>query len=186
KNLGAPKMRVNGGIRGQNQTGTELLVLAPEQMGLTAQSQPVLYWYVSQPVKQPVEMTVTDKRTVLLKATLDGVSQAGIQTLNLADHDVRLKPDSKYKWSIAIVNDPKQRSADSFASAGIMWVSETGLPNKLAGADDQERIRVYAEAGLWYDALAAAQSLAEKNPGDTLSVAIRTSLLQQVGLSALH
>jgi len=184
KNIGAPKSRVRGGSRGKNQSDVELTVLAPEQTGFTTHSQPTLYWWISKPVIKPIEITVTDIDSVLLKTNLDGMTKVGIQTLNLADHKIQLLPDIKYKWSVAIVNNTKQRSADTFTSAGIMRVPETQeLKIRLASEDDKGRAIIYAGEGIWYDALAAIQTLVDKTSGEEIPVAMRTSLLQQVGLS---
>ncbi|MGZ8159699.1 MAG: DUF928 domain-containing protein [Methylobacter sp.] len=186
ENLGAPKVRVGGGSRGPNEYEPVLYVLAPEQAGLTTRTQPVLYWYISKPVNKTIEITVTDKQSVLLKTTIDGLGKAGIQTLKLAEHGVHLQPDTKYKWSVAIVNNPKQRSSDTFASGGIMLFPETGeLKAKLAAANEEDRVLIYAEEGIWYDDLEAIQRLAGKSPGDEMPVKMRTALLGQVGLSVL-
>lgn len=186
KNLGAPKVRVGGGSRGPNAYEPALYVLAPEQTGLTTRTQPVLYWYISKPVNKTIEIAISDKQSVLLKTTIDGLAKAGIQTLKLAEHGVHLQPDTKYKWSLAIVNNPKQRSSDTFASGGIMLFPETAeLKAKLAAANEKDRALIYAEEGLWYDALEAIQRLAGKSPGAEMPVKMRASLLGQAGLSAL-
>lgn len=186
KNLGALKVRVGGGSRGPNEYEPALYVLAPEQAGLTIHTQPVLYWYISKPVNETIEITVTDKQSVLLKTTVDGLDKAGIQTLKLAEHGVHLQPNTKYKWSVAIVNNPKQRSSDTFASGGIMLFPETGeLKAKLAVANEKDLVLIYAEEGLWYDDLEAIQHLAEKLPDDEMPVKMRASLLGQAGLSVL-
>jgi hypothetical protein len=183
RNLGTPKVRVSGGVRGDNQSEVALTVLAPEQAGFTTKNQPVLYWQISKPVQKPIEITVTDKVSVLLKLTLNGITKAGIQAVKLADYNTRLLPETSYKWSVAIVNNPKQRSADIFTSAGIRLIPESReLKNRLSFADDKERILIYAQEGIWYDALAAIQILADKMPNNSLPVAMRASLLEQVGL----
>jgi len=185
QNVGAPKVRIGGGSRGPEQADVELSVLAPEEIGYTVSDQPVLYWYISRPVTQPIEITVSDKLTTLLKTTINGVSQAGIQTLNLADHQTHLIPNVKYKWSVAIVNNPKQRSTDTFAAAGIILVPETAvLKNQLLAVDTKQQVRIYAEAGIWYNALATIQTLLEKTPNDDVTM-MRAALLQQVELSIL-
>jgi hypothetical protein len=186
KNLGAPKVRVGGGSRGPNQHEPALYVLAPEQAGLTTRTQPVLYWYISKPVNKTIEITITDKQSVLLKTTIDGLGKAGIQTLKLAEHGVHLQPGTKYKWSVAIVNNPKQRSSDTFASGGIMLFPESEeLKAKLAAANEKDRVLIYAEEGLWYDDLEVIQHLAEKSPDDEMPAKMRASLLGQAGLSIL-
>ena len=43
---------------------------------------------------------------------------------------------------------------------------------------------IYAEAGLWYDAIGALSRLIERNPGDAGLRAMRAGLLEQIGLPA--
>jgi len=183
KNLGAPKVRIGGGSRGQ-QTHVELFLLAPEQIGFTTHKQPTLYWYVSKAIKQPIEITITDKFSVAFKTIVNGIDEAGIQALNLADYAIALQQDKKYKWSVAIVNNPQQRSADTFASAGIMVVPEPeSLRNILQTAEDVERVVAYANEGVWYDAVASLESLQKNNLDNQMIGAIRDNLLKQVDIS---
>src|SRR5205823_2562581 len=51
---GAPKARVGGSTRALASALT-LSVIAPDHTGLAATEQPELFWYISQPVKTPVE-----------------------------------------------------------------------------------------------------------------------------------
>lgn len=128
-----------------------------------------------------------DKLSVLLKINLDKGLKAGIHTFDLAEHNAKLLPDVKYKWSVSIINDPKQRSADVFASAGVMLAPETdGLKTKLAFADFKNQALIYAKEGIWYDAFASIQNLAENSPTEKISDFMRTALLQQVGLYGIY
>ena len=47
-----------------------------------------------------------------------------------------------------------------------------------------ELVAVYASEGIWYDALETISSMIDKSPEDQGLVAIRASLLDQVGLHA--
>lgn len=187
KNLGAPRVRIGGGSRGQDQADIELLVLAPEETGFTTTNQPKLYWYISTSVNKPIEITVMDKLSVVLKLELIGSTQAGIQTINLADHGLILQPDTKYKWSIAIINNPKQRSADTFASAGLQLIPMSKeLTDKLMLAQDtKSKIGVYLDEGIWYDAFSTIQNTNASMSSNEV-IKIRSTLLQQVRLPALE
>lgn len=188
--LGSPKIRVAGGTRGKDnqdlhQSDAELYVLAPEQQGFTSYSQPVLYWYVSKPVKEIIEIAITDndKQLVLLKTSVNGIAKAGIQIFNLADYKVYLKPGTKYQWSVAIVNNPKQRSSDIFASAGIMYFPVTdSIKIRLAAANDESRVSIFATEGIWYDELEAIQSMLKKMPENQTAGKWRQIFLEQAGL----
>ena len=61
RGLGAPSpgRRVGGGTQGQKQSIPILSVLAPGHIGLTVREQPDLYWFASDVVTNPVELTLT-------------------------------------------------------------------------------------------------------------------------------
>ncbi len=56
------------------------------------------------------------------------------------------------------------------------------LASKLDGAGPTGAASVYAEAGLWYDALGAIWQLADRRPGDPEAQRQLDALLTQVGL----
>ena len=62
-----------------------------------------------------------------------------------------------YQWSVALILDPNERSKDIVASGFIDRVeSSSELTTRLAKAGQDESAAVYADEGLWYDALASA------------------------------
>jgi hypothetical protein len=182
---GAPKGRIGGGTRGVGTDTIVLSVLAPDHAGLTASEQPSLYWYISTPTAYPVELTVMDPRTTepLLEARLAGPIEAGLHRFRLAEQGIRLEPDVPYRWYVAVVLDPERRAKDVLAGGVIERVA---LPEKvrqrLAQARKEEAPSIYAEDGLWYDALTAASDLVDAAPGDPAPRRERAALLSQVGL----
>lgn len=143
---GAPTTRVGGGTRGLSAEMPHLEVLAPSHTALTAQAQPVLYWYLSRGDVKTAEVSIIQEgvATPLLERNLPAISQAGLQSIRLSDFGVSLEAGQEYRWSVAIVNDPEQRSGDIVASATIRYQ----LPSTPLNSIEQE-----AEAGYWYDAL---------------------------------
>ena len=119
RGLGAPSAgrRVGGGTRGTNKSVPILSVLAPDHTGLTVREQPDLYWFASDVVTNPVELTLTLEKgdTPLLEKRLPVPTKAGIQRVRLSDYGVKLIPGERYSWSIALVLDPKRRSKDIIA-----------------------------------------------------------------------
>lgn len=181
---GAPGGRVGGGTRGTDQTFT-LSVLAPDHTGLTTQSQPILYWYLSKSISTPMEFTLIDDDVTkpLVEKVLNPPFEAGIHRLRLADFGVRLAPGRQYQWSVTLVTNPKRRSKDVLAGATIEYFT---LPEatalKLVRADWSEAVRLYAELGHWYDAVTVLSELIDANPTDAALRKQRAALLQQVGL----
>jgi hypothetical protein len=163
---GAPATRVGGGTRGIGKQSTQIQLLASEQTGLTSQATPTLYWYASSTTPHDVEVTVRlDENEPLLEKNIGAIKTPGIQAIHLADYGVTLTPGKDYTWSVAVVTDPKQRSADLFASAVIRLQKPAALLTDVAQM---------AAAGYWYDTI--SQLVESKSPQ-------LSELLQQEGIS---
>jgi hypothetical protein len=182
---GAPSVRVTGGSRGTGDAAVKLDVLAPDDVGLTTQEQPSLFWYQSKPADARFELTLLQENKVkpLMQVMIDRSAQAGIQRLKLSDHGTKLVSGVEYQWVVALVTDADNRSSDLVASGVIKRIEPTdALKAQLRAASPGTLPTVYAEAGVWYDALAAISDLIDANPADAGLRAARADLLQQVGL----
>ncbi len=182
---GAPGGRVRGGTRGYSDKLTFLSVLAPDHMGRTVQEQPSLYWFISELASDPIELTVIEDLAIkpLLEIRLVSPKKPGIQCIRLADHGLRLQQNVPYRWFVALVLDPDRRSKDILGGGFIEYVEfPKALRIKLGEADRARTPHIFAEAGIWYDALAAISDLINSSPNDTVLRKQRASLLEQVGL----
>ena len=182
---GAPQGRVGGGTRGNERQVFVLSVLAPDHTGLTVSEQPALYWFISCVTSSPVELTVVDPGVAepVLETHISPPVPSGVHRLSLADYGVRLSPGVRYRWFVAVVADPAHRSKDILAGGTIERVDlPAGLGAKLAQAGKAELVFDYAQAGLWYDALAAISDLVESAPDDATLRVQRAALMVQVGL----
>src|SRR5713101_5962004 len=184
---GAPGGREGAGTRGLGGALLTLAVLTPkEHTGLTVQEQPVLYWYLSQETQHPVDIILTDRQSVkpLLETRLPPPLQPGIQLVRLADYNIRLAPGVVYKWSVALVTDPTQHSRDIVTAGTIERIEVPDeLRSQLVQADKRISARLYATAGLWYDAIATLSELIDTVPQDTLLRQQRATLLDQEDLT---
>ncbi len=181
---GAPARRVGGATRGTGDTGLVLNVLAPDQTGLTTQAQPTLYWYASQPSNTAVEVTlIADSAEVPVLAKNLVQTKGGMLSIDLAQHGITLKPDTDYEWFVSAVQDSGQRSKDVTSGGAIRFVvPDPAVQARAAAAGERAAPGVYAEAGLWYDAIGALSKLIERNPTDAGLRAQRAALLDQIGL----
>ena len=182
---GAPGGRVGGGTRGSGREVFVLTVLAPDHSALTVSEQPSLYWYISSATSLPIELTVMDLRTTqpVLETRLPAPVTPGVHRIRLADHGVRLEPGVPYRWFVTVVPDSNRRSKDILAGGAIERVEPPdGLPAKLAQARKEETAFLYAEAGVWYEALAAISDQIDSAPDDAALRKQRATLLAQVGL----
>jgi len=186
---GAPANRMGGGTRGLTR-GLEnelpvLNVLAPNHTGLTLQSQPVLYWYISAPSSKRIVFTLNDedKRETLFQTDLSNIRNKGIQRLNLADYELSIESEKEYSWSVTIIADQNQPSNDIFSGGNIRRIKPLKpLSEKLEKTADKDIPAIYAEEGIWYDAISSLSQLIESNPENRHFHKQRAELLEQIGL----
>jgi hypothetical protein len=177
---------VGGSSRGADVAATTLTALVPNHTGLTIASQPVLYWYLSRPSTHPIEITVVPEAgtSPLFESRLNPPIAAGVHEFRLADLGVQLSPNSVYHWYVAMVRNADRRSQDVITGGVLERVtSPEGLAAALALAPLADHPRLYADAGLWYDALDALSHLIKTAPTDLTWRAQRAALLDQAMLT---
>ena len=175
---GHPRVRRGGGMRSAGIQLPDPLVLAPlDHIGLTTSEAPSLLWLVDGPAPENTrfEMTLIGSTAVepLLQARLPMPEAAGIQRIDLRDHDVSLVEGIEYQWSVTLVVDPDDPSRDRVSIGGIAR-SGTAAPGGTP--------RALAATGLWYDALETLSDGIRANPDATDLQQMRGSLLRQGGL----
>jgi hypothetical protein len=185
---GAPLTRVGGGTRTAGAALT-LNVLAPGDTGYTTQEKPTIYWFVSEQVNSPVELTITsnaslqEAATPTLEVTLQPPIAKGVHALRLADHGITLKPDVEYQWFVAVVRNPAQRANDTIAGGTIKRVGDSAtVEQQLKQTSQAQWPAVYAEAGIWYDAIDQLSKGIAADRGNRQLHEQRAALLEQVGL----
>lgn len=184
---GAPVGRVGGGTRGAASGEPFVAVFAPEHVGLTVEAQPSLYWYLSQKSDAVVEFTLIDDHSIqpVLEKRFGSSVAAGVHCVRLKDEGVQLAAGTQYKWFVALVVDPEHRSQDIIAGGAI---ERTDLPaalaEQLARLPKAEVPYLYAERGIWYEAISTISELIAASPADGHLRQKRAALLEQVGLPA--
>jgi Domain of Unknown Function (DUF928) len=181
---GVPGGRVGGASRGAPNAAIPLPVidlLAPDgHAGQTTSATPTLYFFVSQPIIWPTQFTISaaTRPSPILEVNIPVPKERGIYSLRTADHHVWLEPGVVYTWSVSVVLDPKARSRDIVASAPLLHTElDPLLAADLRTAPPNRRAGLFAQAGLWYDAVAAAAETAAYDRHAALD-----SLMTQVDL----
>jgi hypothetical protein len=179
---GAPGGRVGGASRGTIRPAAPLPIidlLAPEDhTGLTTSATPTLYFRVPRRVNDPMRLTISAPRQPLpiIEASIPSPPAAGIYAVRLADYRVRLEPGIVYTWSVSVILTPGAPSRDIVASASLLRVSaDPRLDDAVGTASPARRAALLADAGLWYDAVAAAAGLGQQTALD--------ALMNEVGLT---
>src|SRR5882724_2915891 len=164
---GAPGGRIGGATRGIQREVFLLSVLAPDHSGFTTSEQPSLYWFISNSTSLPVELTVMDPQGVqpILETQLPAPVKEGIQQVRLGDYKIHLKQGEGYRWFVAVVTDADRRSKDILAGGAIERVDmPEALKAKLTQSAKSDFPFIYAEEGLWYDALQSISDLIDAAP----------------------
>ena len=181
---GAPGGRVGGASRGTIKATVPLPtidLLAPDgHTGLTTSATPTLYFFVSQPISWPTQFTISTatQPKPILEVNIPAPRAAGVYSIRTADYPVRLEAGVLYTWSVSVILNPKARSRDIVASASLLRTPvEPTIAAALSAASPDRRATLFAQAGLWYDAVAAAAEAAAFDRH-----AILDELMNEVGL----
>jgi Domain of Unknown Function (DUF928) len=171
------------------QAKVELLV-PKDHVAFTTKARPTFFWYVSKVPSAPVEFALHKQGVAapILVKRVD-ITQAGLVKLEmpLDAPELTLDATKKYRWSVSIIAHEMQRSANPTYQA---WIQRVQLaPEEMiqiqAATSDRERASIYAQSGLWYDALAEIATPYADRPSDPILRADLTLLLDQVGLAKL-
>lgn len=185
---------------------TPLTPLVPENdFGITLQGYPTFFVYVPElPDTAEIEFVVTEwefnetesgtdvSDRDLYAATFDAPEEAGILALTLPSQDEAgnaiepLRVEGHYTWFVRVICDaerPTRYGPDIWVEA---WVKRLNPSDRfaatLASATSLQRQELYAETGVWYDAIATLAQLRRDDPTPAVDAAWR-ELLESVGLN---
>ena len=182
---GAPGGRVGGASRGTVKATMPLPtieLLAPDgNAGQTTSPTPILYFYVSQPITWPTQFTISAplRPDPVIEVNIPAPQRAGVYAVRTADYRVQLQPGVLYTWSVSVILNPKAPSRDIVASASLLrTASDPTLESTLHGAPPSRRAALFAQAGFWYDAVAAAADMEAFDRHAALD-----ALMNEVGLA---
>ena len=184
---GAPSVRIGGGTRSAGYDLPLVLALAPEHEGLTVSESPTLYWFLSREASIPVEFVLTDpaQANPVIDMQIEPPVAPGIYSVRLDQRGVVLEPGTAYRWFVSLVPDTTRRSSDVISGGVVRRVAPNAQLEAQLGEVAPDRVgHVYAEHGLWYDALAFWSQWIEEMPNEPRLRTQRAALLEQAGLAA--
>ncbi len=171
---GKPQSTVGGGTRttcflDQEQPKPPLTLLVPAgKLGTTTYQHPQLFVYVPSTSAQQAEFLVRDPNGDFeYRARYTLPKTAGIVKVELPDSETGLEAGKDYEWMFAIICDADSRDRD-IVDVGSLQLTELSATQKsqLEQAEPLKRAELYAEYGIWHDAVATLASLqcSEQNP----------------------
>jgi hypothetical protein len=168
-----------GGCSGNADGG--LTALAPlSYTGQTASNHPTFLWFVADTQSYPLEFRLyqhtNGKRRLLQKVTMQ--SHPGLMQFSLPTHQPDLAPGQTYSWQVILSCNPNHPSGDSVAGATLQVVPlSSSLRSQLTTAKSAiERANVYAQNGLWYDAIAQVAQPNQAIPAQRLQLSLLNNL----------
>jgi len=164
-----------------------LHAVVPDHVGLTTAPLPTLFWHISElppegtVVHVVLEDVVASERLVDLD--MPPLQKAGLQRIDLWRYGAELPAFRSCRWSVslAINGAPEPLAVDA-------WIRRVSLPpqvvEQLRDAPTETFPEVYADAGLWYDALTLLVNNTESDDDERAWANLR-ALLEQAQLALL-
>jgi hypothetical protein len=187
---GTPVTTAGGATRGSCEAKSKQLtsLLPKEKLGLTIAERPTLFWAIPRSVANTAQLTILgDKESrVVYETTLSLPKTTGIMQFTLPKDAPALEVGKPYRWFLSI-NCKADGSGNEMSVDG--WIERIALPSELAKAlktaDPKQQVKIYAEAGIWHEALTTLATLRLSQPKDFRLNASWRELLRSVGLTSI-
>ncbi|MDX2240724.1 MAG: DUF928 domain-containing protein [Leptolyngbyaceae cyanobacterium bins.302] len=192
---GSPTGRQRGGAsRGPCRQFEALTALVPVTQGTvwgqTVSDRPAFWFHVPSSLteKTPIEFVVqdaADNYVYKTRLTAPG-TKSGLLQLPMPNTAPPLTVNQPYFWTLSVYCDPNKPSAAVFVKGMIQRVTpDAAFQNRLKNTPALEQARLYAEKGIWYNAVNTLAELYRAKPGDRQLASTWITLLQQTNLGHL-
>lgn len=153
---------VGTGSRGcadANLAKAKLRLLAPkDHIGQSVSGYPTFFWYIvtKSPIKVNFVLVDPEKIEPIIEVQ-QNMSETGIGRFQLPHNIPELEQGKSYRWVVSLVCNEKKPSQNIYAYSWLERVPQTtALKQQLALHNTSSRAAIYAQQGIWYDALAEA------------------------------
>ncbi len=199
---GAVGSRGGAASRGCDANNQTVIALVPayeeiaitKVWGLTHTEHPNLLFFVPYDTSLITNMEfvlqkqINNTNKTIYRTSLTSPTSPGIISVSLPEPITPLKPETMYRWflKVKVKCNSQQSNRLDYVEGWIQKVNKNpALTELLKQAKPQQKVAIYAEKGIWYDAIATLAQLRLANPNDTTLLANWTSLLNSVGLGSL-
>ncbi len=180
-----------GATRGETcLTGDKPLtsLVPPNLVGLTHSSHPTVFWYLPQsPAKTAKFLLLSnDDSDVVFETTLNLPGTAGVVSFTLPEHLPPLEMNKQYHWYLVLGCSQTDQSANPSVEGWVERVTpDAEMVSQLQKADLRQKAKIYAENGIWYEAVMTIAELRRTKPQDATAIAGWQELLKSVKLDAI-
>ena len=169
-------------------TSQPLTALSPvTETGLTLAERPTFLAYVPKTTAQTAEFSLFDQNNQgIYQTTFALTNTPGIISFSLPPNASPLEMGKDYTWSFAMICDPKKRLQDQFVRGRIRRTQlNSALMNQIEKASPKERVSLYRNANIWYEAVFILFELQRSQPNDSSVSAAWKELLNSGGLNSI-
>ncbi|MEG5064203.1 DUF928 domain-containing protein [Microcoleus sp. B3-A4] len=183
-----PGRPVRGGCASISQLGLTALV-PKNKIGRTVSEYPTFFFYLPQTEAELAEFILQDqsgKQIYKQDVTISNLS--GVIGVNIpANQNLPpLEVGKTYRWNLTVICDSQDRSADQIEIGSVRRVElSADIRRQLEKADPRQQTVIYAENGIWQDALSTLAAARRANPNDAELTADWESLLDSVKLGQI-
>lgn len=193
-NFIAPNVRGTGNLEGGAARGgntcsqdSKAKALLPQTLiGLTTSASPKFFVYLDKTSAPKAEFILTDPDNdgqIVYETTLSIPNKSGVISFGLPENSSKLEAGKKYHWSFAVICDASDRAADIVVEGDIQRVATPpSLAQALKGANPADRPILYANEGMWFDALKSLAELRAASPNNPDFAADWQALLESAEL----
>lgn len=179
---------VRGGCGSNRQLN--LTALVPQnKIGRTVSEYPTLFFYLPKTDAQLAEFTLLDPSgKEIYKQTFTISNLSGVIGVSIpANKNVSpLEVGKNYRWNFTVICDSQDRSADVFQMGTVRRVElSADIRSELEKADPRRKTAIYAENGIWQDALSNLAAARRAQPDDAVLSADWADLLNAVNLGKI-
>ncbi|MEG4139418.1 MULTISPECIES: DUF928 domain-containing protein [unclassified Microcoleus] len=183
-----PRRPVRGGCASISQLG--LTALMPKnKIGRTVSEYPTFFFYLPQTEAELAEFILQDQSgNQIYKQDVTISNLSGVIGVNIpANQNVPpLEVGKSYRWNLTVICDSQDRSSDQIESGTVRRVEiSADIRRQLDRADPRQKTVIYAENGIWLDALSTLAAARRANPNDAELTGDWESLLDSVTLNQI-
>ncbi|PZV14949.1 MAG: hypothetical protein DCF22_07860 [Leptolyngbya sp.] len=190
-NRGTPPPTAGGATRGNScvpNNKKPISLIPKDRLGLTFSANPTFYWHIpSSPAKVAKFLILTgDDVDVVYEATIPLPVQSGIISYAIPKNVLPLEIGKRYHWFLTLDCNPSDPGVNPITEGWTERIApDVALLKQLEKADLKTRASLYADNGIWHEAVTTLASLRRTNPQDLGAVDGWNELLKSVGLSAI-
>ena len=162
--------------------------------GLTKMARPTFWFYVPYTKPALIDISFTlqdesnpaDRKIIYQNTTIAPASTAGMIQITVPKSSPTLAANKPYRWFLELNMGCTSGQRPIFVEG---WIQRTELDRNLSNQIDRatptEKVALYAENGLWYDALTTLANLRAAKPQDPELTQDWQNLLNAIGLKDL-